>query len=88
MKALLLAGALLLSTLPAQAQTRVACGIVSGMDYCITDTQTEDIILLIGPDGGERITVDCATRKWNSYGKNTEQFVQNMVNLYCSNSIN
>lgn len=88
MRSLLLAGVLVLSTLPAQAQTRVACGIVSGMDYCINDTTTDDIILILGPDGGERITVNCATQEWNARGTNTEQFVKNMVNLYCSNSIN
>jgi hypothetical protein len=88
MRPLLLAGVLLLSTLPAQAQTRVDCGVINGMDYCLTDTVDEDIVLIIGPEGGERITIDCVTRKWKANGPNTQEFVQNTVNLYCSNSTN
>ncbi len=73
----------MLSTLPAQAQTRVYCGVVSGMDYCVTDTMTDDIILIIGPMGGERITVSCETGKWNANGPNTQEFVQSTVTTYC-----
>jgi len=88
MRPLLLAGVLLLSTLPAQAQTRVVCGIINGMDYCLTDTLDEDIVLIMGPDGGERITINCAENDWNSHGPNTQEFVQSTVNRYCSNSTN
>ena len=88
MRPLLLAGVLLLSTLPAQAQTRVACGVVNGMDYCLTDTENKDIVLIIGPEGGERITIDCVENTWNSHGPNTQEFVQTSVDLYCSNSTN
>ena len=53
------------------------------MDYCVTDTMTEDIILIIGPEGGERITVSCETGKWHSNGPNTQEFVQSTVTVYC-----
>lgn len=89
MRSLLLTGVLLLTTFsaaPVQAKdsVRVACGVVSGMDYCVTDTLTEDIILILGPDGGERITVDCSTGKWRAHGTNTQQFVENIVSIYCT----
>ena len=87
MRPLLLAGVLLLSTLPAQAQTRVSCGVINGMDYCLTDTLEEDIVLIIGPKGGERITIDCNSGAWRSKGPNTQEFVQSTVNTYCNNSI-
>ena len=84
MRPLLLAGVLLLSTLPAQAQTRVVCGQINGMDYCITDTADEDIVLILGPAGGERITVTCETGKWTANGPNTQEFVESTVNTYCN----
>ena len=87
MRSLLLAGVLMLSTLPAQAQTRVSCGVINGMDYCLTDTLEEDIVLIIGPKGGERITIDCNSGAWNANGPNTQEFVQSTVNTYCNNSI-
>ena len=83
MRPLLLAGVLLLSTLPAQAQTRVVCGIINGMDYCLTDTLDEDIVLIMGPDGGERITIDC-DGEWSAHGPNTQEFVESIVNSFCN----
>ena len=87
MRPLLLAGALLLSTLPAHAENvRVRCGEFTGMDYCVTDTMNEDTILILGPEGGERINVDCATGGWKANGPNSQEFVENIINHYCSNS--
>ena len=87
MRSLLLAGLLLLPTLPAAAATeRIGCGNVRGMDFCTIDTATEDIIMIIGPNGGERITVDCSTEQWSAYGRNTEEFAQSIVTLYCNQS--
>ncbi len=85
MRSLLLAGVLMLSTLPAQAQTRVVCGSMLGYNACLTDnTNTNDIVLVIGPEGGERITIDCSDGQWNSHGPNTQEFVQSIVDSYCN----
>ena len=85
MRPLLLAGVLLLSTLPAYAEVRVKCGQVRGMDFCVTDTLEEDTILILGPKGGERINVNCTTGEWRANGPNSQQFVESTVNLYCAN---
>ena len=83
MRSLLLAGVLMLSTLPAQAQTRVVCGKILGYESCLTDTAGTDIVLVLGPEGGERITVVC-DEQWNSHGPNTQEFVQSIVDFYCN----
>ena len=83
MRPLLLAGVLLLSTLPAQAQTRVVCGPMLGHNACLTDTSGTDTVLVLGPEGGERITIDC-DGQWNSHGPNTQEFVQSIVSYYCN----
>ena len=82
MRPLLLAGALLLVTLPAQASTRVVCGPMLGYHACIEDTMEVDRILVMGPDGGERITVRCG-EGWKAHGPNTQTFVESIVNNYC-----
>ena len=82
MRPLLLAGALLLSTLPAQSQTRVVCGYKYGYRTCITDTDTVDMVLVLGPQGGERITIDC-DGEWSAHGPNTQEFVQSIVYSHC-----
>ena len=83
MRPLLLAGVLLLSTLPAQAQTRVVCGDILRYNACITDNEVVDRVLIMGPEGGERITVECGG-EWFSHGPNTQEFVQSVVNFYCN----
>ena len=83
MRPLLLAGVLLLSTLPAQAQTRVVCGNILGYNTCVTDNEDVDRVLVMGPEGGERITVDCGV-EWTAQGPNTEEFVESIVNTYCN----
>ena len=74
------------SAIPAQAEDiRVSCGILeNGMEWCLTDREHVDIILIKGPAGGERITVTCATGEWESRGPNTQEFVQSLVNSYCN----
>ncbi len=86
MRPLLLAGALLLATLPAQAQTRVVCGSMLDYKACITDnTNGSDTVLVMGPAGGERITVECHNNQaWTANGPNTQEFVQSVVNFYCN----
>jgi hypothetical protein len=84
MRPLLLAGVLLLSTLPAHAQTRVVCGNMLSNYACLTDTaEGVDRILVMGPAGGERITVDCRG-EWSAHGPNTQEFVESIVNFYCN----
>ena len=85
MRPLLLAGALLLVTLPSQARitTRVVCGPMVGHYACVTDNEVIDRILIIGPDGGERITVECGA-EWAANGPNSQEFVQSVVNSYCN----
>ncbi len=83
MRPLLLAGALLLATLPAQAQTRVVCGSMLDYRACITDTAGADTVLVMGPAGGERITVECGV-DWSANGPNTQEFVESIVNFYCN----
>ena len=73
----------MLSTLPAQASTRIVCGKILGHDACITDSEVVDRVLIMGPDGGERITVECGG-EWSSYGPNNQEFVQSVVNFYCN----
>jgi hypothetical protein len=74
----------MLSTLPAQAQTRVVCGAMLGHNACLTDnTEGTDTILVMGPEGGERITVDCRG-SWDAHGPNTQEFVQSIVSNYCN----
>ena len=83
MRSLLLAGVLILSTLPAQAQTRVVCGEILGYDACITDTAQVDRVLVLGPEGGERITIEC-NNTWSALGPNSQEFVESNVNFYCN----
>ena len=83
MRPLLLAGVLLLSTLPAQAQTRVVCGDILGYNTCLTDTESVDRVLVMGPEGGERITIECGV-DWSANGPNTQEFVESIVNFYCN----
>ena len=83
MRPLLLAGVLLLSTLPAQAQTRVVCGNILGYNTCVTDNEDVDRVLVMGPEGGERITVECGG-EWSAHGPNTQEFVESIVNAYCN----
>lgn len=85
MRSLLLAGVLILSTLPAQAQTRVVCGEILGYDACITDTAQVDRVLVLGPEGGERISVHCEDNgTWSAHGPNSQEFVESIVNVYCN----
>ena len=88
MRSLLLAGLLLLPSLQANAapNERISCGVVRGMEFCLIDTMTEDIVMILGPKGGERITIDCSTGVWTAKGRNTQEFAQSAVDLYCSNS--
>ena len=83
MRPLLLAGALLLVTLSAQASTRVVCGSMLGYNACITDNEVVDTVLVIGPEGGERITVECGV-DWSANGPNTQEFVESIVNSFCN----
>ena len=83
MRPLLLAGALLLVTLPAQASTRVVCGSMLGYNACITDNEVVDTVLVMGPEGGERITVECGV-DWSANGPNTQEFVESIVNSFCN----
>ena len=83
MRPLLLAGALLLATLPTQASTRVVCGPMLGYSACITDTADVDRILVMGPEGGERITVRCGV-DWSANGPNTQEFVESIVTSFCN----
>ena len=85
MRSLLLAGALLLSAIPAQAeQVRVTCGNEGYYTWCLTDRVDDDLILIQTPQGEERINVNCETGVWSSYGHNDHQFVKDIVTSFCN----
>lgn len=72
---------------PAEASTK--CGVVYGMQSCITDLKSTALILVDMPRGAERITTTCSVRdgqyEWDSYGPNTTEIVHGFVQLLCSN---
>ncbi len=77
-------------TLPAEAYSvGTECGTLLGYDICVNyqDPKNPDILSIAGPNGSEQIRVSCfadGTWEWKSYGSNTKQFNNMMVDAYCS----
>ena len=45
--------------------------------------EAPDFITVYGPVGKEQITVTCAPFTWNSYGRNTEAFIDGIARSWC-----
>ena len=65
------------------------CGTLLGYDICVNyqDPKNPDILSVAGPNGSEQIEVSCfadGSWKWASYGSNTKQFNNMIVNAYCN----
>ena len=65
------------------------CGTLLGYEVCVNyqDPANPDVLSLAGPNGSEQIEVSCfadGTWEWKSYGANTKQFNNMIVNAYCS----
>ena len=75
--------AVTLSTIPAaNAET----GHINGYVVDVVDSgsyDAPDFITVFGPQGKEQITVTCAPYEWNSYGRNTEVFVESIAAAWC-----
>jgi hypothetical protein len=77
-------------TLPAEAYSvGTECGTLLGYDICVNyqDPKNPDILSVAGPKGSEQIEVSCfadGSWKWASYGSNTKQFNNMIVNAYCN----
>ena len=80
----------LADTLPANAYSvGTECGTLLGYETCVNyqDPANPDVLLISGPKGSEQIRVSCfadGTWEWKSYGSNTKQFNNMMVDAYCS----
>ena len=64
------------------------CGTLLGYDICVNyqDPANPDVLMISGPKGSEQIRVSCfadGTWEWKSYGTNTKQFNNMMVQAYC-----
>ena len=64
------------------------CGTLLGYEVCVNyqDTNTPDVMMVEGPKGSEQIRVSCfadGTWEWESYGYNTKQFNNMIVDAYC-----
>ena len=77
-------------TLPANAYSvGTECGTLIGYDVCVNyqDPANPDVLMIDGPNGSEQIRVSCfadGSWEWKSYGSNTKQFNNMMVDAYCS----
>ena len=65
------------------------CGTLLGYDVCVNyqDPANPDVLMIEGPNGSEQIRVSCyadGTWEWKSYGSNTKQFNNMIVNAYCN----
>ena len=65
------------------------CGTLLGYDICVNyqDRNNPDILSVGGPNGSEQIEVSCfadGSWEWKSYGSNTKQFNNMLVDAYCS----
>lgn len=68
--------------IPASAQE----GQINGYTVSVVDSgsyDAPDFITVFGPAGKEQITVTCAPYKWNSYGSNTQDFVDTIARGWC-----
>ena len=79
---IVLATALLIAPGAAEARERAICGTLANAEACVLDGEREDVILAVGPQGPERITVLCDVT-WESYGPNTGRWVQSIVDAWC-----
>ena len=73
-----------LSLLSAPAQARD--GQINGYTVNVVESGSwaaPDFITVYGPNGKEQITVTCAPYSWNSYGSNTESFVDSIARGWC-----
>ena len=86
---LLLALVLMLPT-GALAFPHSICGRIGGYRSCVADYGPDgnDLILVKSPMGTERMRVVCNTKTnqytWESFGPNTEDFINNIANEWCS----
>lgn len=90
MKPLLLAVLALALAAPQVSSAPVSCGRY-GDDFdlgCSVDNGQggEDILVVRGPAGVERISVVCGstTSPWKSHGPNTPEYVNSIVLSWCS----
>ena len=80
-----LASLALAATSPANA-AEPRSGHIDGYTVSIIESgswDAPDFITIYGPAGKEQLTVTCAPFKWNSYGANTEEFVNAIARSWC-----
>lgn len=85
---LLAALAIIITPLAARADyPRSICGSIAGFTSCAADygPSGNDLIIVEGPEGAERIRVQCINGDytWQSYGSNTESFVDGVARAWC-----
>ena len=65
------------------------CGQLGGYPGCAADYGKggNDLIIVTGPQGAERIRVQCTGNEynWQSLGPNTEAFVDGVARSWCGN---
>lgn len=90
MKPLLLSVLALLLVAPSASAAPFACGrFGANADlgcYVNNGEGGEDLIVVKGPNGVERITVVCSPdgSPWKSYGSNTESYVNSIAVSWCA----
>ena len=85
---LLAALAIMITPLAARADyPRSICGSIGGHTGCAADYGMggNDLLVIDGPAGVERIRVQCKPQDytWQSYGANTEEFVDGIARAWC-----
>ena len=85
---LLALSAITLTPLAARADyPRSVCGSIGGYEGCAADYGQggNDLIIIKGPDGGERIRVQCSGKDytWQSMGYNTEAVIDSVARAWC-----
>ncbi len=61
-------------------------GHINGYQVTVIDSGSydrADSITVWGPAGVETVTVTCAPFEWNSFGANTEEFVDSIARGWC-----
>jgi hypothetical protein len=70
-------------------QLSYECGQVRGYTACVSyqDTNSPDIVYVTGPKGKDTMSISCYAGdayKWNSYGPNTENFMEYIAQGFCN----
>ncbi len=65
-----------------------SCGQVRGYTSCVSyqDPNSPDIVYVTGPNGKDTMSISCyrgGGYKWNSYGPNTENFMEYIAEGFC-----